>query len=343
MKIEILYDVWEGMEAYPGEADEPQGRSRRRPPKLDRDEIFSALEQLGHEPSFRELDGTPRSLAALTKSKPDLVFNLVESFGGDDTKEMHVAALLDLLGIPYTGSGPHALHLAQDKGLAKKIFEFHGIRTPSFAVSFRGQLDHAHELEFPLIVKPSSEDGSIGIDSGSVVHSVRELMERVAFVGGEFDTPVLIEQYIEGREIYAAILGNDKPESLPLVELDLSKLPDDMPKIAGHEVKFERGTEAYRLTSSRVADDLDEETAERLRETAIAAWRALRLRDYGRIDMRLGGDGSVWVIEANPNPWLASKAEFAMAAKASGRSYGALISEIVGHALARTNLARPSP
>jgi len=146
----------------------------------------------------------------------------------------------------------------------------------------------------------------------------------------------LMEEFIEGREIYAGILGSyERAQVLPLVELDLSKLPKGVPKIASYDVKFEEGTEAYRLTKSGIAEDLDEKTTSLLNDTALAAYRAVKLRDYGRIDMRLSTKGEVYVIEANPNPWLSSKQEFAMAAKKSGRSYTQLIGEIVEMAMAR--------
>jgi len=336
----VLYDVW-------GEEDtsEPEATQagRKRKVKEDREEIFDALGKLGHEPSYYVLDGRPQSLYALGKCGADLVFNLTESYAGDDTKEMNVAAYMDLLGLPYTGAGPHAHFLAQDKATAKKMFAFHEIRTPFFATAYRGNIDHAHDVKFPLIVKPQSEDGSIGIDAEAVVTGVKELMERVEYVQNEFDSPALIEEYIEGREIYAAILGSyEKTEVLPLVELDLSKLPEGTPKIASRDVKFETDSKAYKLTKSKVVEDLDEATAQKLRETAIAAYRAVKLRDYGRIDMRLTPEGEVYVIEANPNPWLSSKHEFAMAAKKSGRSYTQLIGEIVELAVERTRRSKTS-
>jgi D-alanine-D-alanine ligase len=283
------------------------------------------------------LDGRPQSLYGLGKCGADLVFNLTESYAGDDTKEMNVAAYMDLLELPYTGAGPHAHFLAQDKATAKKMFHFHEIRTPFFATAYRGNIDHAHDVKFPLIVKPQSEDGSIGIDAAAVVTGVKELMERVEYVQNEFDSPALIEEYIEGREIYASILGSyEKTEVLPLIELDLSKLPEGTPKIASRDVKFETESRAYKLTKSQIAEDLDEATVQKLSETALAAYRAVKLRDYGRIDMRLTSEGEVYVIEANPNPWLSSRHEFAMAAKKSGRSYTQLIGEIVDMALERT-------
>jgi len=342
MKIAVLYDVWEE-DSAPVEPPEPKPAARKKKSrkkakreKEDREEIFEALEKLGHEPFYQILDGAPQCLNSLAKCEADLIFNLTESFAGDDTKEMHVAAFLDLLGKPYTGAGPHASFLAQDKAIAKKMFAFHGIRTPYFATSYRGSIEHAHDISFPLIVKPLAEDGSIGINANAVVTSVKELMERVESIQNEFDSPAIIEEYIEGREIYAAILGSyETAQALPLVELDFSKLPKGTPRIASYDVKFEKDAEAYKLTKSGVAEDLDEETTTRLTETALAAHRAVKLRDYGRIDMRLSPKGEVYVIEANPNPWLSSKQEFAMAAKASGRSYTQLIGEIVDLAMAR--------
>ena len=338
LKIAILYDLWEDPKEIVEAAAEKKPKSAKKPKKEkeDREEIFEALEKLGHSPFYQVLDGTPQCLQLLAKCDANLIFNLTESFAGDDTKEMNIAAYLDLIGIPYTGAGPHANFLAQDKGTAKKMFAFHGIKTPYFATSYRGRIDHSHNIAFPLIVKPIWEDGSIGIDSDAVVHNVKELMERVEYIQDEFDSPALIEEYIEGREIYSAILGSyEHTESLPLVELDLSRLPKGTPKIASYDVKFEKDTQAHRLTKSRLAENLDEDTASLLSETALAAYRAVKLRDYGRIDMRLSAKGEVYVIEANPNPWLSNKQEFAMAAKASGRTYTQLIGEIVDLAMAR--------
>jgi D-alanine-D-alanine ligase len=347
LKVGILYDVWGEAEVAAPEVEEssasekkPRRKAKKvrkeRKEKEDREEIFEALEKLDHQPFYQVLDGTPPCLSALSKCGADLVFNLTESFAGDDTKEMNVAAYMDLIGMRFTGAGPHATFLAQDKIIAKKLFAFHNIRTPFFATAYRGKIDHAHDITFPLIVKPVWEDGSIGIDAESVVDSVKELMERVEYIQDEFDSPALIEEYIEGREMYVAILGSyEAAQALPLVELDLSKLPKGTPKIASYDVKFEKETEGYRLTKSAVVEGLDEKLTEKVKETALAAYRAVKLRDYGRIDLRITAKGEVYVIEANPNPWLSSKHEFAMAAKASGRSYTQLIGEIVDLAMAR--------
>src|SRR5262249_46374481 len=333
-KVLVLYDAWEDTSPEPGPPppEKPARKRKKKKEKPDREEIFEALTKLGYEPSYHVLDGRPQSLTSLARAEGRRVFTLTESYAGDDTMDMNIAAYLDLCGRSYTGAGPHALYLAQDKALAKKIFAFHGIKTPYFATSYKAKLDHSHDISFPLIVNPTNEDGSIRIDKTSVVESVKELMEKIHYVHEEFDSPALIEEYIEGREIYAAVLGNESPEVLPLVELDLSKLPEGTPRIAGTEVKWEKETEAYKVTKAAPVEDLVEATVKRLSDTALAAYQALKLRDYGRIDMRLSRKGEVFVIEANPNPWLSSGAEFVMAARKSGRSYSQLISEIVDFA-----------
>ena len=333
LKIVVLYDRWEEPEEEGGGSHPTLVRTLDK--KEVEEEVADALVRLGHEPVLHVLDGSMKGLHAIARLECDLVFNLAESFGGNDLADYCIASYLELLGKRYTGASAHALMLAQDKAVAKKIFAFHGIHTPVFAKVFRGRLDFSHHLEFPVIVKPAREDGSIGIEFNAVVHSIRELMERIDQLHQNFDSPVLIEEYVEGREMYVAILGNEPPVALPVIELDLSKLPEGTPRIASSEVKWRKGTRAYRDTKSKLVEDLSEETVALLQHTAIAAYQALDLRDYGRIDMRLQPDGRVAVIEANPNPWLASRAEFVMAARKAGRTYPELIGEIVELALNR--------
>ena len=334
-KIIVLYDRVLVDETETPASNEKAPVTRTLDKKEVEEEVAEALTKVGHEVVLHELDGTTKSLIALARIDCDLVFNLTESFADDDTADFKIAAFLELIGRRYTGSGTHGLMLAQDKAIAKKIFAFHGIHTPVFAKSFRGRLDFSHDLQFPVIVKPAREDGSIGIEFSAVVSSIRELMERMDWLHANFDSPVLIEEYIDGREMYVGVVGNDKPEALPVIELDLSKLPEGTPRIAAAEVKWGKGTRAYRDTKSVVATDLPDETVAVLQQTAVAAYQALELRDYGRVDMRLQADGRVHVIEVNPNPWLSSRAELAMAARKSGRSYPQLVEEIVELAMAR--------
>src|SRR6202166_4419549 len=269
LKIALLYDLWnedpvaaaakeeEKKEEAPVRKPRKKVKKVKKKEKTDREEIFEALQKLGHEPSYFELDGRPQSLHSLSRCDADLLFNLTESFDGDDTKEMNVVAYVDLLGLRYTGAGPHSIFMSQDKAIAKKIFAFHGIKTPFFATAYRGRIEHANDISFPLIVKPSWEDGSIGMDAGSVVKNVEEMMERIQYIQDEFDSPALIEEYIEGREIFAGILGSyERTQVLPLIELDLSRLPEGMPKIASYDVKFEKNTEPNKLINPSTAKNV---------------------------------------------------------------------------------------
>ncbi|MBI2554770.1 MAG: D-alanine--D-alanine ligase, partial [Candidatus Rokubacteria bacterium] len=207
-----------------GPDDDPRAQRRRRgaPRKSDAQEVAEVLRRAGHKTFFVVVDGAPKCLKRLASVDADLVFNLVEGFGDDNTKEPHVAGYYDLLGLRYTGSGLRGLALAMDKALAKKVLQFHGIRTPRFVTVYRGRLDWAHDVEFPVIVKPVREDGSIGIGFSALAGSIKELMERIDVLHADFDHPVLIEQYIEGREIYLGVIGNEQPETFPPVELTLT-------------------------------------------------------------------------------------------------------------------------
>lgn len=336
MKVAILFGQFEGYQEQPSaDIEAARPKRKRKPKKTDVEAIADSLRELGHETTTFAIDGRPQTLARLARSDANLFFNLIESYNGDDTMEMHFAAYLDLIGKRYTGSGPQGSYLAMNKSIAKTIVRYHGLDTPYSAVMDKGRVEHAQDINFPVIVKPAAEDASKGIDSGSVVSSIKDLFERISYIHDEFDSPALIEEYIEGREIYAAVLGNDPPEALPLVELDLSRLPKGMPKIAGYEVKFDEGAEAYKKTKSAPARDLDEDVVTEIQRVAVTAFRALKLRDYARIDLRLAANNRVYLIEANPNPWLDPIAEFAMAAKESGRSYTAMVEAIVQAAVAR--------
>jgi D-alanine-D-alanine ligase len=311
----------------------PSRRGGRPAPKTDVQEVAAILRKAGHEVTGLAVDGTPECLPALSQIRPDLVFNLVESFGGDNTREPHVAAYYELLGLRFTGSGPRGLTLAMDKGLTKKVLAFHDVATPKFAVVWRGRLEWAHEIDFPVIVKPMREDGSIGIGFDAIAGSVKELMERIDQLHAEFDHPVLIEQYVEGREIYVGVLGNARAEALPPVELDLSHLPKGT-RIAGTEVKWEDGTRAYRGSKVHIPR-LKDDVVTRMHLYAVTAFHTLGLRDYARVDFRLTKEGTPYLIEVNPNPYLHSNAEFIRGCRAAGRTQTQTVLEIVDHALAR--------
>jgi len=331
LRIGVLYEFWWDEDEERG----PDARPKRQAPDVDVQAVYDTLKKIGHNPVFLRLDGSRASLGELADSETDLIFNMAESYGGDDTLDYNIAAYLELLGRRFTGTGSRGLYLAQDKALAKKLFSFHGIHTPYFTTVYRGRTEHSHDIQFPVIVKPAREDGSIGIHFGAVCASIKELMDRIDYIHAQFDSPALIEEYIEGRELYVGVIGNQEPEALPVIELDLSQLPEGVPKIAGAEVKWEEGTDAYEKTKPFFPKDLPEETVTRLQQSAVQAYQALQLRDYGRIDFRLAQDGTVHVLEVNPNPYLLPTAEFAMAAGESGRDYDDVVGEIVTQAMGR--------
>ncbi|HEX6059448.1 MAG TPA: ATP-grasp domain-containing protein [Gemmatimonadaceae bacterium] len=275
---------------------------------------------------------------ALGAAAPDLVWNLAEAFGGKSALESNVAAVLSLLGLHYTGSSPAGLLLAGDKVLAKKILRFHGIRSPEFATLYRGAVEWAGELAFPLIVKPPQEDASIGITTGSVVHDLRELLVKLDEVHSEFRSPALVEQFVEGREFYVGVLGNAHAEALPVIELDFSRFPAGTPRVASWDAKWgdaSGGGAEFGGTESVFPTDLPAELVVRMQKVAVDAFEALRLRDYGRIDLRVSPEGEIFVIEVNPNCYLERGSEFARAAHAHGLPYDQLVERIVDLAMAR--------
>lgn len=302
-------------------------------------QLSDVLVRLGHELEPVEVDKRVEPLvSALGRARPDLVLNIAESYGGKSALESNIAALLNLMGLRYTGSSPSGLMMAGDKILAKKVLAFHGIRTPRFATVYRGALDWAHDLHFPVIVKPPQEDASVGLTSASVVHDLKQLLEQMDALQSEFEQPVLVEEFIEGREFYVGVLGNANARALPVIELDFSGFPADRPKIASWDAKWgdnAGGGAEFEGTKSVFPENLPEELVPRLEAAAVEAFHALRLRDYGRIDLRVNDDGDVFVIEVNPNCYLERESEFARAAARGGLEYDALIARILELASAR--------
>jgi D-alanine-D-alanine ligase len=214
-----------------------------------------------------------------------VIFNLCEAIATSAQHEHNVVGLLELFQKCFTGCGSAGWLLATDKALCKKILQFHGIRYPRFCSVEKGRVEWADDLEFPLIVKPLNEDASIGIDKGSVVHNVKDLLERISALQQQFDSGTLVEEYVEGREIYVGVIGNDQPESLPIIEWDFSKVKDG-PKIAGKEAKWDRDSEGYKAPVI-FPEDIPDAVVEGIRKAAVTAYQALKLSGYARVDMRL--------------------------------------------------------
>ncbi len=298
--------------------------------------IEAALRELKHEVSILGIHGDLKELiGGLAERKPDLVFNLMEMFGKDWQGDVGVAGLLQLLGYRFTGGGPGEFYLRQDKGLAKKVLAFEQIATPDFAVFTKNAgFETGGNLRMPMFVKPLRADSSQGIDAQSLVHNTADLMKRVAMIHDKVNDAALAEEYIDGREIYVGVLGNQEPLILPPIEMDFSGLKEGQPHFMDHKAKWVKKSEAYKGTKAVIADVPDELRA-KLQKISLEACRALRARDYARVDLRVAETGEIYVLEVNSSCDLDKNGEFAMAAKAAGLNYTALINRIVEVALER--------
>jgi len=300
------------------------------------DQVAKALRTSGHKPSVLGVHGDLRKLnAGLRRRKPDLIFNLMETFGATQLGAVGLAGLLDLMGIPYTGGGPGEVYLQEDKALTKKLLAYEKIPCPDFAVfSQDADFETGGNLRLPLFVKPLRMDASIGINGKSLVRTSIELMERVRTIQKQVHDSVLAEEYIEGREFYVGVLGNTMPVAFPPMEMDFTALPEGAPHILDAKAKWDEDSPEFRGTRA-VMPDLPDELRARLQQVAVSACRALRVRDYGRVDMRFTEAGQIYVIEVNASCYLEESSEFATAAAAAGLDYVALVNRIAELALER--------
>jgi D-alanine-D-alanine ligase len=299
-------------------------------------QVARTLRKLGHRVSVLGVHGdVKRLIAGLSRRKPDLVFNLMEMFGDNVFGDIPVTGLLDLLGVDYTGSGPGELYLSQDKGLTKRLLAFEEILYPRFAVFSRETgFETGGNLRMPLFVKPLRSDASLGIGGKSLVQDWTGLIDRVSAIRKELDDAALAEEFIDGREFYVGVIGNSQPKALPPVEIDFTGFPEGVPKVMDSKAKWDERSKEYKGTRSVLAQ-LPDELRARLQKVAVDAYRALRVRDYGRVDLRLTDTGDIYVLEVNASCYLEKNSEFAMAAGAAGLDYPRLIERIVDLALAR--------
>ena len=300
------------------------------------DQVAAALRERGHRVAILGVHGdVDRFIDELRAQKPQLVFNLVEMFGRNVLGDVSVAGTLQLLGLRHTGGGPGELFLRQDKALTKELLAYHGVPFPNYAVFRRDTYPDAGRLQMPLIVKPLRMDASIGIDSSSLVRSTTQLMKRVVAIHEKVKDAALVEEYVEGREFHVGVIGNRKPLAFPPIEVDFSGLPEGMPAILGRRAKWVKTSKEYKGTRSKLAE-IPLELRRRLEDVSLAAYRALRVRDYGRIDLRLDETGEVYVIEVNASCYLEKASEFSVAARAAGIGYTDLVNVIARLAMARS-------
>ena len=337
-RIVVIYNRdFEGAEA------DPENRARE-----DVENVASHLVEVlaGRGAAVTPLgvyDDVAAALDEIRALEPDVVFNLCESICGDSRFEPLLPMLLEKDGIPFTGSGSLGLTLALHKPKAKEILRARGVPTPEAVLVTSAE--QPVDLPFPLIVKPSREDASVGIYSASVVSDAAAVAARVAHVVSQYRQPALVERYIDGREIYVSLLGraDGPPDALPFFEIDFSGLPPDRPRIVSFEGKWVETSVEYAGTKP-VRCDLPADVGARVIEAARGAWAALELRDYGRVDIRLAADGTPYVIDVNPNCDLSADAGgFSRAAKAAGLTYDDVAFRILELALSRRHHADTIP
>jgi D-alanine-D-alanine ligase len=293
-------------------------------------DVIVTLRELGHDVDVLGVhDDLTGIRARLSRFKPEIVFNLMEAFAGVTTFDQNVVSYLELLRVPYSGCNPRGLILARDKALSKKLLAYHRIPVPRFFVVRRGQKPAAsRRLKFPLIVKSLFFEASVGISQASVVENEDQLLKRVQFVHDSLGTAAIVEEFIDGRELYVGVMGNERLQVFPVWEMSFASMPDNRWRIATERVKWSTKyqkkygvmTDAARLSSGAV---------ENILRVAKRTYRALDLSGYARIDLRMDDSGQVHVLEANPNPNLAYGEDFAESAEVAGVSYEKLLEKIV--------------
>jgi D-alanine-D-alanine ligase len=328
MKILVLFDLHRRPTRDQQFSAESLRTQENKPTEAD---VLDALKRLGHEIDMLAVYDNVLSIVEKIKSfAPDVVFNLTESFHALRSHEPNIPALLELLKVKYTGAGPEALMLCKDKSLAKKLLAYHRVRGARFIVSNRNRpLRRLRRFIYPAFVKPIGEESSDGIALASFARDEGEVLERVRFLHERFKSDVMIEEYIEGRELYVSVLGSRRLTVFPPRELFFEKLPPDVPKFATQKAKWD---DAYRekwgIRNAPTAE-LPTGVGDRLDQIARLVYRVLKIRGLGRIDIRLTPAGEVVVMEANPNPSLALEDDFAQSAATAGITYDALIQRIL--------------
>jgi len=300
-------------------------------------DVVTTLRESGHETKPLGVQDELKPIRDEVESfKPHVVFNLLEQFHGDPTYDQNVASYLELLRIPYTGCNPRGLMLARGKDLSKQLMAYHRIPVPNFAVfPINRKVKRPARLSLPLIVKSVSEDASYGIAQASVVDSDDKLAERVTFIHERIGTAAIAEQFIEGREIYVGVLGNDRLRVLPIWELEFGDMPEGANRIATEKIKHDPEYQKKVGIEHGPAKNLTAELRDRIAKLAKRICRTLDLDGYARIDFRLSADGTPYYIEANPNPEIAQIEEFAQAARHDGLAYPDLINRIVALGMSR--------
>ncbi len=300
-------------------------------------EVARTLSERGHDVRLLGFRGDLQALITGLSARPfDVVFNLSERYRDLSALDYTVAGVLEMMNVPYTGANPSGLILSRHKAMTKMVLQHHGVRTPQFiGVPMGHKAVRPGNVPYPLIVKPIDEDASVGIAQASVVRDDAALQDRVTFVHERLKTAAIVEEFIAGREIYVGVVGNENPKALPPIEMVFKDAVPAEQRIATFKVKWSTKYREQRGITNRIADDLSADVQKRLSDVAITTYRAAGLRDYGRIDVRLGLDNEVYVVEANPNPYLSDGEDMAWAAEEGGYPYPDLLEAVIEWAIER--------
>lgn len=301
------------------------------PWRTEYDVLTTIRKDLEHE--VRVL-GVKDDLGAIRQAneefKPHIAFNLLEAFHEVGTFDQNVVSYLELLRLPYSGCNPRGMFLARDKALSKKLLHYHRIPVPDFAVVSRGRQPRLPKrLSYPAIVKSLTQEASIGIAQASVVDDEAKLKERVQFIHDSIKTDAIVERFIEGRELYCGILGNQRLQVFPVWEMTFANMPESQHRIATERVKWNAKYQAKVGISTGRANSLDDATQARVQHIARRTYKVLEQSGYSRVDLRLADDGKIYVLEANPNPQIARSEDFADSAEAAGTNYATLLQRIL--------------
>lgn len=349
IKVAVVYNEPEPELYVMAEEEEPEKPEFKTYFEVDKttpmeefDYIAKKLENVGSQAYTLNIkDNLDRLLSNLKKEKPDVIFNFVELYQDDSRLEMNVAGLYELLGIPFTGAPSIVLANCQNKIYAKRLLSSSGIRIPPYFIVTATSKRYTHKLKYPLLVKPAHEDASVGIENESIVYTGRQLRKRIEHVLTYFEQPALVEEFIEGRELNVAVMGDKRLKVLPISEIDFTAMPDHLHNIVSYQAKWDPHHESYHKTIPKCPAPLSKKIEQKAKEIALKAFKVMGCRDYARVDMRFTKDKKLYVLEVNPNPDITEGAGFMRSAEYAELTYAQTLKRIVKYALGRDNSKLP--
>jgi D-alanine-D-alanine ligase len=326
LKVLVLFDG-----VSPTKIDQDFSKEMKTKDWKTEADVMAALGKLGHTAEHLAIfDDVDLLRQKLQNFAPDVLFNLVERFKNNTSFDQNIVSFFEMQELPFTGCGSTGLTLCKHKGISKKILHYHGIHVPNFVVIPRGQrIARPKPLKFPILVKPVKEEASYGISRASFVENDEQFKERCGFIHEKYDSDVIAEEYIDGREIYVSLMGNSRLTVFPMREMIWGEVAPNEPKIATYSAKWDEEYRKRKGLKNIFADDVDPALVSQIEETCKRIYRLLTIDGYARIDLRMTADNKLYFIEANPNPILADDEDFAQSAEKAGLKYPQLIDRIV--------------